>query len=63
MKRYTILVAILALAIAFYMAGLVTGAMALFAAGALFEGAFWISVMRKPRPVRVVARRTERRLR
>lgn len=63
MKRFTILAAILALATTLYMAGVATGAMFLFAAAALFEAAFWIQLMRKPRPLRVVVKRDTRRRR
>ncbi|UPG96043.1 hypothetical protein [Luteibacter aegosomatissinici] len=59
MKRFTILAAILGLAATLYVAGFVTGAMFLVAAGALFEGAFWITLLRKPRPVRIVVKRDE----
>ncbi|KJV27606.1 hypothetical protein [Luteibacter yeojuensis] len=60
MKRFTILAAILALATTLYMAGVATGAMFLFAAAALFEAAFWVQLMRKPRPQRVIAKRDPR---
>jgi hypothetical protein len=63
MKRFTILAAIFGAAAVFYMAGLATGAMFLFAAGALFEAAFWINVRRKPRPVRIVIKRDDTRRR
>lgn len=59
MKRFTILAAILGVAASLYMAGFATGAMFLFAAGALFEAAFWITLLRKPRPVRVVVKRDD----
>ncbi|MGF6495580.1 hypothetical protein ABIE56_003779 [Luteibacter sp. 621] len=59
MKRFTILAAILGTAASLYIAGFATGAMFLFAAGALFEGAFWITLLRKPRPVRIVVKRDE----
>lgn len=65
MKRFTILAAMLGLAAILFMAGFGTGAVCLFAAGAMVEAAFWIKLQRKPRPVRVVARRddTRRRIR
>ncbi|QDE39046.1 hypothetical protein FIV34_07450 [Luteibacter pinisoli] len=63
MKRYMILAAILGLAATLYVAGFATGAISLFAAGALFEAAFWIKLMRKPRPVRIVIKRDEPRRR
>jgi hypothetical protein len=63
MKRFTILAAILSAGAAFYIAGFATGAMFLFAAGALFEAAFWITLRRKPRPVRIEIKRDETRRR
>lgn len=63
MKRFTILAAILSLAVMLDIAGFATGAVFLFAAAALVEAAFWVALRRKPRPVRVVARRDDSRRR
>lgn len=63
MKRFTILAAILGLAVMLDIAGFATGAVFLFAAAALVEGGFWVALRRKPRPVRIAVKRDDARRR